>query len=298
MITVVNKLILLVSLLWISDINVEKNSPTTISGKVTDAENTEEPILFATIAIFRDGKLITGTETDLEGNYTIADVQPGTYDVEASYVGYATQKIQGVVVKAGRNNVVNFSLLSGQIILSGIEVKAFRIPLIEFDNTSQGSTVTAEKIRNLPTKNVNEIAARSAGISSRDGSDISIRGSRANETVYFLDGVRVTGNLIPQSEVQGKKGKENNKSKKGQEVKIIEPRSEPEINTESYDAIVENRFVSPLDEALSTFSLDVDKAAYANVRRFINNGEKPPVDAVRIEEIINYFESSSPAPKG
>ncbi|CAG0897248.1 unnamed protein product, partial [Darwinula stevensoni] len=43
---------------------------------------------------------------------------------------------------------------------------------------------------------------------------------------------------------------------------------------------------------------DVDKAAYANVRRFINNGEKPPVDAVRIEEMINYFEYSYPAPKG
>ncbi|HLO52818.1 MAG TPA: von Willebrand factor type A domain-containing protein [Saprospiraceae bacterium] len=298
MITVVNKLILLVSLLWISDINVENNSPTTISGKVTDAAEKDAPLIFATVLLYRDGKLITGTETDLDGNFMIADVQPGTYDFEASYVGFATQKIQGVVVKAGRNNVVNFSLSSDQIILSGIEVKAFRIPLIEFDNTTQGSTVTAEKIRNLPTKNVNEIAARSAGISSRDGGDISIRGSRSNETVYFLDGVRVTGNLIPQSEIQGKKGKENNKTNKDQEVKIIEPAPEPEINTESYDAIVENRFVSPLDEALSTFSLDVDKAAYANVRRFINNGEKPPVDAVRIEEMINYFEYSYPAPKG
>ena len=205
MITVINKLFLLVSLLWISDINVESNSPTTISGKVTDAENTEEPILFATIAIFRDGKLITGTETDLDGNFMIADVQPGTYDFEASYVGFATQKIQGVVVKAGRNNVVNFSLSSDNITLSEIQVIAYKVPLIEFDNTTQGSTVTAEKIRYLPSKNVNEIAARSAGISSRDGGDISIGKGRSNETVYFLDGVRVTGNLIPQSEIQGKK---------------------------------------------------------------------------------------------
>ncbi len=168
------------------------------------------PLIFATVVLYRDGKLITGTETDLDGNFMIADVQPGTYDFEASYVGFATQKIQGVVVKAGRNNVVNFSLSSDNITLSEIQVIAYKVPLIEFDNTTQGSTVTAEKIRNLPTKNVNEITARSAGISSRDGGDISIRGSRANETDYFLDGVRVTGNLIPQSEIQGKKGKENN----------------------------------------------------------------------------------------
>ena len=62
--------------------------------------------------------------------------------------------------------------------------------------------MTAKKIRALPTKQVNAIAATSAGISSRDGGDISVRGSRSNETVYFLDGVRVSGNMIPQSEIE------------------------------------------------------------------------------------------------
>lgn len=174
---------------------------TTIEGKVIDKESSE-PILFGTIALFRGGVLITGTETDLEGNYFLSDVQPGTYDMEASYVGYATQKVTGIVIKAGRTNKVNFDLSSDAIVITGVEIRAFKVPLIEFDNTTQGNTVTAEKIRALPTKNVNAIAATSAGISSRDGGDISIRGSRANETVYFLDGVRVTGNLIPQSEIE------------------------------------------------------------------------------------------------
>jgi outer membrane cobalamin receptor len=177
------------------------NAQTTIEGKVIDKESSE-PILFGTIALFRGGVLITGTETDLEGNYFLSDVQPGTYDMEASYVGYATQKVTGIVIKAGRTNKVNFDLSSDAIVISGVEIRAFKVPLIEFDNTTQGNTVTAEKIRALPTKNVNAIAATSAGISSRDGGDISIRGSRANETVYFLDGVRVTGNLIPQSEIE------------------------------------------------------------------------------------------------
>ncbi|MBK8055684.1 MAG: carboxypeptidase regulatory-like domain-containing protein [Saprospiraceae bacterium] len=175
---------------------------TTIEGKVTDAKNNES-IIYGTIALYRGGVLITGTETDADGNYFLSDVQPGTYDMEASYVGYTTQRQTGIIIKAGRTNRVNFVLTDDANILDlGIEIKEYKIPLIEIDNTTQGTTVTAEKIRALPTKQVNAIAATSAGISSRDGGDISVRGSRSNETVYFLDGVRVTGNLIPQSEIE------------------------------------------------------------------------------------------------
>lgn len=76
--------------------------------------------------------------------------------------------------------------------------------------------------------------------------------------------------------------------------------SEPpyvEHNTEDYDLIEENRFHAVTDEPLSTFSIDVDKASYANVRRFINQNQKPPKDAVRIEELINYFSYDYPTPK-
>lgn len=58
---------------------------------------------------------------------------------------------------------------------------------------------------------------------------------------------------------------------------------------ESYARIVENRFLAARNEPLSTFSIDVDRASYANVRRYIRDGMRPPVDAVRIEEMVNYF---------
>lgn len=58
---------------------------------------------------------------------------------------------------------------------------------------------------------------------------------------------------------------------------------------EEYGAYVENSFKSPLEEALSTLSIDVDAASYTNFRRYINQGEMPPKDAIRIEEFINYF---------
>ena len=68
---------------------------------------------------------------------------------------------------------------------------------------------------------------------------------------------------------------------------------------EQYAPIMENVFVSALGgKAISTFSIDVDTAAYANVRRFLNNGQLPPPNAVRIEELVNYFQYDYPQPTG
>lgn len=69
-------------------------------------------------------------------------------------------------------------------------------------------------------------------------------------------------------------------------------------NRETYAAITENPLRDPMREPLSTFSVDVDTASYANVRRFLNSGRRPPKNAVRIEELINYFSYDDPAPTG
>ncbi|SOD17388.1 YfbK domain-containing protein [Pedobacter xixiisoli] len=69
-------------------------------------------------------------------------------------------------------------------------------------------------------------------------------------------------------------------------------------NTENYAHITENAFKKATDAPLSTFSIDVDAASYSNMRRFINNGGLPPKDAVRIEEMINYFDYNYAQPKG
>jgi len=71
-----------------------------------------------------------------------------------------------------------------------------------------------------------------------------------------------------------------------------------EYNTESYNAINENIFKKVIGNPLSTFSIDVDNASYSNIRRFINNGQVPPKDAVRIEEMVNYFDYTYSKPKG
>lgn len=69
-------------------------------------------------------------------------------------------------------------------------------------------------------------------------------------------------------------------------------------NVEGYEPIVENRFMPVLDNPLSTFSIDVDAAAYSNVRSMLNMGHLPPAGAVRIEEMINYFHYEYPQPDG
>ncbi len=70
------------------------------------------------------------------------------------------------------------------------------------------------------------------------------------------------------------------------------------FNTEAYDSIAENDFLSAKENPLSTFSIDVDTASYANVRRFLNDGQLPPKGAVRIEELLNYFTYDYAPPTG
>lgn len=91
-----------------------------------------------------------------------------------------------------------------------------------------------------------------------------------------------------------------------EKVKKIEPPTitpqedipQPNLNTEDYDSQEENPFVAALTTPISVFGVDVDKASYSNIRRMLNNSHRPTVGAVRIEEMINYFDYNYPQPKG
>lgn len=86
--------------------------------------------------------------------------------------------------------------------------------------------------------------------------------------------------------------------KKAEESGVSQDKNpEPIPNTEEYKGVEENQFQSVIINPLSTFSIDVDTASYTNVRRFINEGQLPPKDAVRIEEMINYFPYNYPQPQ-
>ncbi|MEQ8704850.1 MAG: von Willebrand factor type A domain-containing protein [Phaeodactylibacter sp.] len=263
---------------------------TSLSGKVTD--DTGEPIIFGSVALYKNGVLITGTETDFDGYYHFASLDPGTYTVETSYVGYTKRRIERVLVYAGKANKLDIGMTSDAVNLDEVVVTSYKVPLVEQDNTTQGATIAPGYTRplprssnsghsrrkrkkassNLPTRNINSLAATTAGVSGAKASnELKIRGSRSNATVYYVDGIRVQGNAIPEAP--------------------------PTAAGEGYAEIVENEFIAAGTEAFSTFSIDVDKAAYSNVRRFITSGQLPPADAVRTEELINYFDYAYPLPE-
>ncbi len=177
------------------------HAQTSLSGRVTDLDS-GEPLIGAQVALYKGGNLVTGNVTDWDGNYSINNIDPGTYDVHIIYVGYAKRIITDVVIFANKANNLDVELSQG-VNLEEVVVTAHTVPLIEKDKTSTGGTITDAQIRRLPVKNVNAIVANVAGTSSADeGGAISIKGSRSNATSYFLDGIRVSGNMIPQTEIE------------------------------------------------------------------------------------------------
>ena len=193
-----NRLFTFLILLFFSVISLY--SQATLEGVISDKE-TGSPLDFAYIKLYKGTNLVTGTQTDADGNYVISHIDNGTYDVEASYLGYTSEKKTGVVLGAGKVTRINFKLSVQGIQLTELVITEYKAPLVDIDNTTTGATVTAEKIQSLPTKSVNAIAATTAGVASVDGGAINIRGGRTNATAYYVDGVRVMG-LIPQSEIE------------------------------------------------------------------------------------------------
>ena len=114
--------------------------------------------------------------------------------------------------------------------------------------------------------------------------------SYTNTIVGRTPGVRVTPNSAP---VGNSETKQINTRDYATQIDI---RGGAPTNDESYRRIVENTFTDPATTPLSTLAVDVDAASYSNVRRYINSGQLPPKNAVRIEEMINYFHYDLPEP--
>ena len=168
----VRNFLLTLSLLLVASFTFAQTS---LTGKISD-KDTGEDMIAANIVVSKNGVFIQGETTDIDGNYSMR-IDPGTYDMEISYTGYATQKIAGIVANAGQATRVDVQLSSGEILDLDIVVTGYKVPLIKQDETSTGTTVTSEQIKNLPTRNINAVAAATAGASSSDegGADYVLR---------------------------------------------------------------------------------------------------------------------------
>ncbi|TND03930.1 MAG: TonB-dependent receptor, partial [Bacteroidetes bacterium] len=135
----------------------------------------------------------------------IKPLAPGKYTVKASYVGYQPSAVEGVVVSEAKTTYLEnppISLSAG-VELSEVEVVSYKEPLIDPD-TKSGGTVTREEFLAMPSKNINSVAATTAGVYQGDeGGALSVRGQRADGTAYFIDGQRVIGSAsLPQQSIE------------------------------------------------------------------------------------------------
>ena len=95
------RFILLLLLFVLSTTVAFTQTTASLQGVVTDKDK-GEPLIAANVAIYKNGVLVTGTQTDFDGRYSFNPVDPGVYDLEVTYVGYTPQKITGITVFAGR----------------------------------------------------------------------------------------------------------------------------------------------------------------------------------------------------
>lgn len=198
-----------------------------------------------------------------------------------------TRVIKGTVVSA----LDGKALLGVQVTLKGTQITtttnvegeyAIRVPDAEGILVFSFATYKTEEIAIGSSK---QIDVKMEDLKARDEVTLS-----SPAVVQKLEG-KVAGVQIRGYSSQGYA------KHKSRDYASPEYEQQPQWNTEEYDGIEENIFREALKNPLSTFSIDVDAASYSNMRRFLNNGQRPPKDAVRIEELINYFDYDYSQPK-
>ncbi len=154
-----------------------------IKGVVTD-KKTKEPIFGVTVMIVSTEQ---GATTDENGRYNIRLVLPGTYDVVYTNIGYQKRVIKGVPVYSDLTAESNVKMSTEATTLEGIEV--FSTQLIDKYKTGSVQNITAKEIQARPVTSVDDLLSTVSGVVKSDQGEIHIRGGRAGEIAYIVDGV-------------------------------------------------------------------------------------------------------------
>ncbi|ELY2010543.1 von Willebrand factor type A domain-containing protein [Flavobacterium psychrophilum] len=283
----------------------------TITGIVTDASG---PMPGVNVMVKETKK---GTSTDFAGSYKIQA------NVGQTLV-YSFLGMNDEVRVIGTSTVINVSMKDNNQKLEEVVVMSLGI-----SSKKSQKPLAKQKIKNTNQKKVNSNVTNFVD-------EIIIKAKKKyninNEPIFYLNGYNVSRAQLSLQEFKnfedievikideakkafGKNGKNGiilikTKNRTNDEYEKIEKFEEKlhkkDIDyysigfddlQENYDNFLENPFESPKTAPLSTFSIDVDNASYTNIRRLINNGQKVPKDAVRVEEMINFFKYQYPQPK-
>ncbi|WP_026109830.1 VWA domain-containing protein [Flavobacterium sp. WG21] len=294
-----------------------------ITGNVTDEASI--PLPGVTIVIKNTKNT---TQTDFDGNYSIK-AQKGDILI-FSYIGFNSQ-----TQTVGNKNVINVKLTGQQQSLNEVVVVGYGVSNADYESSNysrRDKKMAAKTITSTLQGRVAGLSITGNYVQPAPNQNIIIRGTASlspkDEPLYIIDGVPVKSDqfskinpndveevkVIKEAEatslygsratngvvlVTTKNGIYKNLTEKELNAKLkkITVPQPVEPNEEDYNTFVENAFESPKTAPLSTFSIDVDNASYTNVRRFINNGQAVPKDAVRVEEMVNFFKYNYPQPK-
>jgi Ca-activated chloride channel family protein len=214
-----------------------------------------------------------GVQTNMDGKYSIQTKVGET--LVYSYIGMNDQSI-----KVGNSNVINVKLTQSLLKLEEVLVQGYTSDSEDENDNYRGRSVIDKKAK--PLGNYSKKMSYNQ-TSQMQSIAYSVNTNKAKKSSVVIRGVKTNG-------LTEKIKQDSNQVKV---VDIVPIKNE----YEDYEAFVENVFESPRTSPLSTFSIDVDNASYTNIRRFINNGQKVPKDAVRIEEMVNFFKYQYPQPQ-
>ncbi len=158
-----------------------------IAGRVNDVE-TGEPLVGVSIII--EGTTM-GASTDVEGEYVIINIPPGSYTVLASGVGFQRKRFSDLKVSVDFTTRLDVKLSTDVIALETVEVLA-EAPMIRRDLTSSHTNIDASDIKALPVESVSQILTLQAGITQGADGALHIRGGRSNEISYTVNGVSIS----------------------------------------------------------------------------------------------------------
>jgi len=157
-----------------------------IAGRIID-EKSGEPVVGATVMLIGTS---TGAASDVEGNFVITNLVPGSYSISISAIGYRKKIIQRVQVNVDFTTRVDEKVSSELVDLDAVVVVAEK-PLVRRDLTSTQSSIDAEQIRSIPVESISGILTLQAGIIQGSDGALHFRGGRSDEVAYTLNGVSI-----------------------------------------------------------------------------------------------------------
>lgn len=236
---------------------------TTLEGLVVDATGGILPGVALTVKDQYTGAT-RKTVTNSAGRYAFSDLPPGHVSLQAEMPGFQTKTVRDIALNEQSRNSLNLNMDVASM-QNEIQISVAAENILTKSSSSAANATPMEKEKALPPGSGNVM-----------------------DLMKVMSGVKMA--RTPVDEVRGRRGW-------WPPTPPPHPRQRGDFNTEAYENISDNPFLDVTQNPLSTFSIDVDTASYSNVRRFLDSGKLPPKDAVRIEELVNYFDYDYKAPR-